>query len=94
MPPDWLPVIGTIAAGPLIGAIVVFLSAIGLIRTETQSIVATFVLAIVWCVLAIALNIFPGWLPVVVAVLQFIATLLGAAGFFSFAAFGRKALSL
>ena len=91
--PDWLPLIGTIAAGPLIAALVIFLKKMGLLNTPVSEMWATLILAIVWCVLALLANLFPDIQPAIVAIIQFIAALLGAAGGFSFKTFGRKAIT-
>jgi len=90
---DSLPLFGTVAAGPVIAAIVVFLIKNGLVK-QSQAAIATLLLVIGWCVLALVLDLHPGLMPIVVAVLEFIGALVGAAGAYSFRSFGTKALSL
>ena len=90
---DSLGLFGTVAAGPLIAAIVVFLIKNGLVK-QSQAAIATLLLVIGWCVLALVLDLHPGLMPTIVAVLEFIGALVGAAGAYSLKAFGSKALSL
>jgi len=79
---DWLPTIGTVAAPAFIAAFIEFLKAYGIVTSEETANIANLITSTLWCGLAVAMNIWPGAEPWIVAVITFVYSLLGAAGFY------------
>ena len=91
---EFLPTIGTVVAGPIIAAIVAILIKLGVLKSPTAQIWGTILLGAIWAILVMASQAFPGTAIYIIAVVEFLAALLGAAGGMAFMAFGAHALAV
>lgn len=81
----WLPSIGSVVAGAFIASVIELLKASGIVNTASAAKWANAVLSLGWCAFVITQGIWPEFSPEIVAVIEFVAALLAANGFYELA---------
>ena len=77
---EWMPLIGSVAAGPLIAIVIELMKNLGL--PAKYAVWANVVFSGVWCSTVVAKDMFPQYAPQIIAVVEFLWAMLSASGFY------------